>query len=143
MATMKKSEVQIGHVYIVKVSGKLAKVKLVTQSYKGGLWLCWNGINLETKRRIRIRTAARLRREFIPECSDCQAEVGRRAVNTLAGITKSEWNDVAKRIEGRRKSRPSPTASEIAETDDRRGDDAAQDYVPGGVANNTLNIQKG
>ena len=55
---MKKAEVQNGGRYVVKVSGKLATVKIVGASPYGG----WNGRNEETGRPVRIRSAARLRR---------------------------------------------------------------------------------
>jgi hypothetical protein len=54
---MRKADVQIGGVYIVKVSSKLTRVRLTRESPYGG----WHGINLATKREIRIRSAARLR----------------------------------------------------------------------------------
>ena len=54
---MLKSEVQLDRVYIVKVSGKLAKVRLMAISPYGG----WTGVNLATNREIRIRSAAKLR----------------------------------------------------------------------------------
>jgi len=56
---MKKANVEIGNIYIVKVSGKLAKVKLTSVSIYGG----WVGTNLTTGREVRIKTAARLRLE--------------------------------------------------------------------------------
>lgn len=59
---MQKANVQIGHTYIVKVSGNLAKVKLTRECNYGG----WYGTNLATGREIRVRTAARLRSEIIP-----------------------------------------------------------------------------
>ena len=55
---MKKANVEIGKEYVVKVSGKLQIVKLISENERGG----WNGINVTTKRSIRIKTAARLRR---------------------------------------------------------------------------------
>jgi len=54
---MKKAEVVIGGVYIVRVSDKLAKVRIDRESCFGG----WDGTNLATGRAIRIRTAAKLR----------------------------------------------------------------------------------
>ena len=59
---MTKSNVQIGTTYIVKVSDKLAKVRLTREHDRGG----WYGTNLATGREIRIRTAARLRSEVKP-----------------------------------------------------------------------------
>jgi len=55
---MKRQDVQIGSIYIAKVSGVLAKVRITGESPYGG----WRGKNLATGREIRIRTAARLRR---------------------------------------------------------------------------------
>jgi hypothetical protein len=54
---MTKAKVSIGTTYIVKVSRKLAKVRLTRESEYGG----WYGTNLATGREIRIRTAGRLR----------------------------------------------------------------------------------
>jgi hypothetical protein len=53
-----KNDVQLGFHYIVKVSGKLTRVRLDSESPYGG----WNGTNLVTGRPVRIRTAAKLRR---------------------------------------------------------------------------------
>ena len=55
---MKKAEVHIGSTYIAKVSGVLAKVRITAESPYGG----WRGTNLATGRKVRIRSAARLRR---------------------------------------------------------------------------------
>ena len=59
---MQKDNVHIGSTYIVKVSGTLAKVRITREHQRGG----WYGTNLATGREIRIRTAARLRKEVIP-----------------------------------------------------------------------------
>jgi molybdopterin biosynthesis enzyme len=55
---MKKNEVEIGRHYIVKVSGKLTRVRILRESSYGG----WDGVNVETGRAVRIKTAARLRK---------------------------------------------------------------------------------
>jgi len=54
---VKKADVQIGGLYIVKVSGKLTRVRITRESPYGG----WDGTNLATQREVRIRSAARLR----------------------------------------------------------------------------------
>jgi len=59
---MQKHNVKIGTIYLVKVSGTLAKVRLTREHDRGG----WYGTNLATGREIRIRTAARLRSEVQP-----------------------------------------------------------------------------
>ena len=59
---MKKTEVAVGKTYVVKVSGQLTRVRLAGESPYGG----WIGKNLSTGREVRIRTAAKLRREVVP-----------------------------------------------------------------------------
>jgi len=55
---VKKNEIRIGETYVVKVSGKLARVRVTGESPYGG----WVGQNLATRREVRIRSAQRLRR---------------------------------------------------------------------------------
>jgi len=57
---MRKSDVQIGSTYVVKVSGRLVPVTIVGESPHGG----WLGRNDSTGREIRVRSAARLRRPY-------------------------------------------------------------------------------
>jgi hypothetical protein len=54
---MKAKDVQIGGTYVAKVSGKLTSVTLLQTSPYGG----WEAFNEATGKRVRIRTAARLR----------------------------------------------------------------------------------
>jgi hypothetical protein len=54
---MKKNEVEISKVYVVKVSGHLTRVRIISESAYGG----WNGKNIATGREVRIQSAARLR----------------------------------------------------------------------------------
>ena len=58
---MKKADVELNRLYLVKVSGKLVRVHLTGPCIYGG----WMGTNLSTKREIRIRSAARLRGKLI------------------------------------------------------------------------------
>ena len=57
---MKKDEVQIGATYQVSVTGKLAPVRIVRGNPHGG----WNGVNVDTKRDVRIKSAQRLRKRI-------------------------------------------------------------------------------
>lgn len=59
---MKQKDVVLGKIYVVKVSGHLAPVRLESVCSYGG----WIGRNTTTGREVRIRTAAKLRREYIP-----------------------------------------------------------------------------
>ena len=54
---MKKANVKVGETYMAKVSGKLGKVRLTGESRFGG----WDGVNVETNRKVRIKSAQRLR----------------------------------------------------------------------------------
>jgi len=57
---MKKNQVTIGSIYQVNVSGKKARVRITGESPHGG----WDGTNLDTKRKVRIKTAGRLQRQL-------------------------------------------------------------------------------
>lgn len=65
---MLQNEVSVGKSYIVKISsGKLAVVQLTGEdAYYNGRHRGWTGVNLATKRQIRVRTARKLRREATP-----------------------------------------------------------------------------
>lgn len=54
---MKKCEIEIGGVYVAKVSGNLVRVRIDGVSQYGG----WDGTNMATQRAVRIRSAMRLR----------------------------------------------------------------------------------
>jgi len=54
---MKKADVTLGGVYAAKVSGKVVPVRLDAESRYGG----WDATNLATKKKVRIKSAQRLR----------------------------------------------------------------------------------
>jgi len=54
---MKKAQIEVGAVYAVKVSGKVAPVKIIRESFRGG----WDGTNMTTGRAIRIKLAQKCR----------------------------------------------------------------------------------
>jgi hypothetical protein len=54
---MKKNEVQIGSVYMAKVTNKVVQVRIVAESRYGG----WDATNLESGKKVRIQSAQRLR----------------------------------------------------------------------------------
>ena len=56
---MKKKDIKIGHVYMAKVSGKIAPVKITGECSYGG----WSGTNMKTGRTVHIRGCQRLRYE--------------------------------------------------------------------------------
>ena len=54
---MKKKEVEVGGVYVAKVSGKVVDVRIDSEHQNGG----WTATNLATKKQVRIKSAQRLR----------------------------------------------------------------------------------
>jgi len=54
---MKKHEVKVGGVYLAKVSDKVVQVRIDGESRFGG----WDATNLATKKKVRIKSAQRLR----------------------------------------------------------------------------------
>jgi len=54
---MKKNEVKMGAVYTAKVSDRLVPVRIDSENPKGG----WDATNLATNKKIRIKSAQRLR----------------------------------------------------------------------------------
>jgi hypothetical protein len=58
---MRKTEVQIGHVYVAKISNQLTEVRIERPSPFGG----WEARNINTGRTVRIKSAAKLRSEVV------------------------------------------------------------------------------
>jgi hypothetical protein len=54
---MKKDEVQIGKVYLARVTNKLVSVRIDRENRHGG----WDATNLATNKKVRIKSAQRLR----------------------------------------------------------------------------------
>ena len=60
---MKKDEIKIGQCYEAKVSDRVVSVRIDSANSHGG----WNATNTATGKRIRIKSAQRLRRA-VPSC---------------------------------------------------------------------------
>ncbi len=58
---MKKSDVQIGATYLVKVASNLVPVKITREHDNGG----WEGTSVKTGKVIRIKSAQRLRKPLV------------------------------------------------------------------------------
>jgi hypothetical protein len=57
--SVKKNEVKVGGTYKAKVSGKLTEVRITGESRYGG----WDAVNVLTNKKVRIKSAQRLRGE--------------------------------------------------------------------------------
>lgn len=77
---MKKADIAQGRVYVAKVSGHLARVRIVAESPYGG----WIGRNEDTGRDVRIKSAARLRREYVVITAIPPAQKVERPANSCA-----------------------------------------------------------
>src|SRR5208282_6468777 len=92
---VKKVDVVIGQKYVAKISGKLTVVRLDRQVIQGG----WYATNVSTGRRVRIRTAARLRRaaSFEEKLSAARSKPAADDV-VMAGINLSpQWPNATQR----------------------------------------------
>ena len=63
---MKKNEVQVGGVYSAKVSDKMVEVRIDAENRHGG----WDATNLATNKKVRIKSAQRLRAVVAAEAAE-------------------------------------------------------------------------
>lgn len=86
---MRKGNVKLGEIYVVKVSGKLAPVKLLRESVHGG----WIGRNERTGREVRIKSAGRLRGKLDDLSRDAEAGLGTVWVAPKKGASLQELRE--------------------------------------------------
>jgi hypothetical protein len=101
---MKKNEVKIGTTYRVKVTGKIAEVRITGENPRGG----WDGVNVVTNRKVRIKSAQRLR-------STISRPAKRKKIVSLA-----EYNADTK-AEHKAKASKKATTPKKADTGEPRG----------------------
>jgi hypothetical protein len=117
---MKKSEVKIGGVYTAKVTNKIVQVRIEAESRYGG----WDATNLETGKKVRIQSAARLRGEASTTAAEPSAseKPKRGTAKKSAGETKpkrmSGLDAAAKVLE---ESGQPMTVKEMVETAETKG----------------------
>ena len=83
---MKKNEVKVGESYRTKVSGSVVDVRITGENPHGG----WEGVNALTNRKVRIKSAQRLR------CKTSARPAKRKTITTLA-----EYEAEAKQANGK------------------------------------------
>jgi hypothetical protein len=81
---VKKADVSVGSTYLVKVSGRIVPVRLDSESSYGG----WNGTNTITGRGVRIKTAAKLRKQVVSRSLESR-EGERKANNAIGGCCQA------------------------------------------------------
>ncbi len=87
---MKKDEIKIGNCYQAKVSDRIVTVRIDSTNSHGG----WNATNTATGKRIRIKSAQRLRRAVGED-----APASRRSKKASAEITPADEGIAAGRAE--------------------------------------------
>jgi len=87
---MKKNEVKLGQTYRCKVSGSMADVRITAENPHGG----WDGVNVLTNRKVRIKSAQRLRGKTP------QRPVKRKKIVTLAEYEAEAKAETAARKKG-------------------------------------------
>jgi hypothetical protein len=84
---MKTAEIQIGKTYLVRLHGKFTRVRIdKTVSYGKG----WTGTNLKTGREVRIRSAAKLRKELSASPAPAAAQTAKKRGAEEAVIVKRD-----------------------------------------------------
>ncbi len=78
---MKKSEVKLGGVYTAKVTDKLVEVRIDAESRHGG----WDATNLTTGKKVRIKSAQRLRAATGGDAGATAAKKGQGGKKAKAG----------------------------------------------------------
>jgi hypothetical protein len=113
---LKKNEVQIGGTYRVKVSGTVVTVRITGENPHGG----YDGVSTATGRKIRIKTAGRLRGVAEPRpakrkviTSAAEALAGKASAEHLKAVHKADQEN-ARLAEQRSGSADGQTASERA-----------------------------
>ena len=98
---MKKNEIKIGNTYTAKVSGTIAKVRIEAENRHGG----WDATNLGTKKKVRIKSAQRLRAEAGPPTNmaapppPAEIRKGRKAQPRIALVNKHDAAEIAQQVE--------------------------------------------
>jgi len=77
---MKKAEVKVGGTYAAKVSGKVVPVRIDAENPRGG----WNATNTATGKKVRIKSAQRLRGAVHPGTATRRAVAGKSKPMALA-----------------------------------------------------------
>lgn len=90
---MKKNEVMRGAVYTAQVSGRVVQVRIEAESGHGG----WEATNLATGKRVRIKSAQRLR-ERVQGPTDAHAGEAQASVKRGAKTQRLSALDAAARI---------------------------------------------
>ncbi len=98
---MKKNDVKIGETYFAKVSDKIARVRIDGENRHGG----WDATNLETGKKVRIKSAQRLRSEVRGDQIEEKPKAGKgKKAEATARATNDATSDETVPVKKRRKA---------------------------------------
>jgi len=117
-STMKKSEVEVGKVYRAKVSGNLVDVRITAENPHGG----WDGVNTTTNRKVRVKSAQRLRAVAQPRPSR-RRRIASLAEHEAETVAAAEAGSPAERV-------TAPTGKKERQP---KGDKPAKQRKPSGL----------
>ena len=89
---MKKSEVKVGGVYAAKVTDKVVPVRIDAENLHGG----WDATNQSTGKKVRIKSAQRLRGPW-PKEAPTSAPVAKKAAKASKDAKKAPGRDTGQR----------------------------------------------
>jgi len=98
-STMKAREVKIGGVYLVKVTGRVVPVRIDATSGTG-----WVGTNLNTGRRVSIKSARRLRGPAPSETAATPSKAGKQDGRASAKTKKTTRQSKQRKAKAKRTS---------------------------------------
>jgi len=113
---MKKADIKVGSTYVAKVTNRLVQVRIDAENPSGG----WDATNLTTRKKIRIKTAGRLREskgalKAIAAADQQNARVRDERKASKDGQTASE-RAMSKAAKAKRESSRKPAASTTKES---------------------------
>jgi hypothetical protein len=110
---VKRSEIEIGQVYLAKVSNQVVQVRIESENRHGG----WDATNLTTGKKVRIKSAQRLRSEAVAPKrggrkaakAEGQPDATAAAGDATGGEDAPEAKPRKRRAKGEPKPLPDPT----------------------------------
>jgi len=83
---MKKDQIVIGSTYTAKVSGGIAPVRITDEKWAGDKHVGWAGVNTQTGRSVRIKSAQRLRAAVAGDAAQAPAPKAARLAPAEAHV---------------------------------------------------------
>ncbi len=86
---MKKEDVKVDGTYLAKVSGGVVPVRITAEKWSGDKHVGWVGVNTQTNRSVRIKSAQRLRAEVTGGTAGAAATIAHGAEGAVTATAGS------------------------------------------------------